>query len=508
MHIDRRPQSERQSGLTQHPHALSCHSSRRSAARRLRRGLSVVPAWAAIMMLLLSSPGLGMAGAIPTAGGDRLQLVQRPEDSVPILYSAAPDRPDPNLQDIVNDVIGDEPGTWGVVVKKLDTGQYASFGVDTQQVSASLYKLWVLSELYRQASTGDVSLDGPYGLRSLAASMIQWSSNDAAFSLVDILGPDNVNAEMQRLGLNDSFLDWSGIGDNITTPRDVAHLLELIATSRVVDTASSREMIGLMLGQQINDRLPQGLPAAVPFAHKTGDLDLLRHDAGIVYSPAGPYVIVCMSSDLSSYYTATLAQIELSQRVYNYFASSAGSPFRYFPQTKLSIGNGFFKFWNTQGSLPIFGYPLTPEVSQNGITVQWFERARLEWHPDLASGPASQFEPGVVLGLVGSERAAQLGLHWADSKDSGNGQYFVQTHQEITGNFLQYWREHGGRREFGYPISPAVNMVSPTDGKTYLTQWFERARFEWHPELPGGPGVVLGRLGAELLVSANPSRVR
>lgn len=485
----------------QSPPVVSAGSRRNSKPRTLpwRRLAFLLAIWLPLVFVLADALGAGTASAA-------MQLSLRPEDAVPVLYSSAPDRPDPALQDIVNDVIADQPGTWGVVVKKLDTGQYASFGADTQQVSASLYKLWVLAELYRQARMGQVSLDGPDGLRDLATSMIQWSSNYAAESLVNILGPGNVNANMQRLGLGDSVLDWSGYGDNLTTASDVAHWLELLATSRIVDAASSREMIGLMLGQQINDRLPQGLPGGTPFAHKTGDLDLLRHDAGIVYAPSGPYVIVCMSSNIPSYYTGTLAQIELSRRVYNYFAGSAGSPFRYFPETNLSVGNGFFKFWNTQGSLPLYGYPLTPEISQQGLTVQWFERARLEWHPELASGAPSQFEPGVVLGLVGVERATQLGLRWADSKPSGAGQYFDQTHQEITGDFLRYWREHGGKREFGYPISPALNMVSPSDGKTYLTQWFERARFEWHPELPGGPGVVLGRLGAELLQNANPPR--
>ena len=51
---------------------------------------------------------------------------------------------------------------------------------------------------------------------------------------------------------------------------------------------------------------------------------------------------------------------------------------------------------------------------------------------------------------------------------------------------------------FGLPISPAAGMVSPEDGKTYRTQWFERARMEYHPDLPEGSPVVLGRLGSEL----------
>src|SRR3954462_10418213 len=75
------------------------------------------------------------------------------------MYGSAPDEPDSQLQAIVEDVVGDLQGKWGVAIKKLDTGQYAVFNGDTQQVSASLYKLWVLSELYRQVKAGIVSLD-------------------------------------------------------------------------------------------------------------------------------------------------------------------------------------------------------------------------------------------------------------------------------------------------------------------------------------------------------------
>ena len=67
-----------------------------------------------------------------------------------MLFGSAPDAPDNQLQAIVEEVVAELPGTWGVAVKKLDTGQYAAFNGDEQQVSASLYKMWVLNELYRQ----------------------------------------------------------------------------------------------------------------------------------------------------------------------------------------------------------------------------------------------------------------------------------------------------------------------------------------------------------------------
>src|SRR5690349_17908050 len=85
----------------------------------------------------------------------------RAQGTVPVnmLYGSAPDIPDSQLQAIVNDVVGDLPSTWGVAVKKLDTGQFAEYNGDAQQVSASLYKVWVLGELYNQVSNGQIGLD-------------------------------------------------------------------------------------------------------------------------------------------------------------------------------------------------------------------------------------------------------------------------------------------------------------------------------------------------------------
>jgi hypothetical protein len=62
----------------------------------------------------------------------------------------------------------------------------------------------------------------------------------------------------------------------------------------------------------------------------------------------------------------------------------------------------------------------------------------------------------------------------------------------ISGRFLDYWRAHGGLPIFGYPLSPARNEVNREDGQTYLTQWFERTRFELHPGIAAPFDVQLG----------------
>lgn len=70
----------------------------------------------------------------------------------------------------------------------------------------------------------------------------------------------------------------------------------------------------------------------------------------------------------------------------------------FFPETGKTLGGGFKQFWLAKGGLAIFGYPITEEMAEDGLTVQWFERARFEHRPN--SNPALW---DVMLGLIGVE---------------------------------------------------------------------------------------------------------
>jgi hypothetical protein len=77
--------------------------------------------------------------------------------------------------------------------------------------------------------------------------------------------------------------------------------------------------------------------------------------------------------------------------------------------------------------------------------------------------------------------------------------FYAATGHTLGGVFKTYWEQHGGLAQFGYPITEEYQEVSLTDGKTYTTQYFERARFEEHPENKGTQYEVLqGLLGREM----------
>lgn len=143
----------------------------------------------------------------------------------------------------------------------------------------------------------------------------------------------------------------------------------------------------------------------------------------------------------------------------------------FFSETGHHLSNraGFLDFWRANGQVLIFGYPITEEIIEDGRIVQYFERARFEYHPALASGAAQ-----VRIGLLGREFTAGRQLPVVPDPQNGS-RYFPETGHTLTGEFRSYWERRGGLEIFGYPISEELNE----DG--VVVQYFERARLEYNP---------------------------
>ena len=179
---------------------------------------------------------------------------------------------------------------------------------------------------------------------------------------------------------------------------------------------------------------------------------------------------------------------------------------RYFSQTGHSVSGKFLDYWNNNGGLAVFGYPITdpqmetdPETRQQFLT-QWFERNRFELHPENAGTPY-----GVLLGLLGKDlRRQALPVDpdfqplAAPPSEVGPNVYIAETRHLLNEKFVAYWNTNGGLPRFGYPISEARRALDPQTGQIFLTQWFERARFEVHPENEAPYDVLLGLLGNQI----------
>jgi hypothetical protein len=151
----------------------------------------------------------------------------------------------------------------------------------------------------------------------------------------------------------------------------------------------------------------------------------------------------------------------------------------------------------------VFGYPLTAQSATEPIS-QTFERTRFEYHP--------QNEPpyDVLLGRMGVEALEAEGRDWWTFQTVERAPegclYFAETQHSLCGPFKTYWETHGLEFDgqpgssyaeslalFGLPISePQEEMLS--DGVTRTVQWFERARFEYHPDQSSEYQVMLGLL--------------
>jgi hypothetical protein len=166
--------------------------------------------------------------------------------------------------------------------------------------------------------------------------------------------------------------------------------------------------------------------------------------------------------------------------------ASAQTEARYFGETGHYIRGAFRSFWERNGGLERFGFPLTEEYVRrsDGKIVQVFERARFE----LSQGGPN---PVVDLGLIGIEATGNRIFPQIPPFAVPPGRrYFPETLHTLMGLFRTTWETRGGVGFFGYPISEEI-YERLEDGQFRLVQYFQRARFELWPE-----GVRFGRLGA------------
>jgi len=219
-------------------------------------------------------------------------------------------------------------GDTSVIVADPQSGFRYSRSPDRVFPSASLYKLGVMVEAYRLAASGALSFDettvtiedqdlvedGYYTaagttltIREAIELMITISDNSPARALLRTEDAHNVNATMARLGLTNTRINLDlpeeeqVVPFNTTTARDMERFFVGLLRGTIVGRGESADMLAVLRRQQINDRLPAGLPEGAEIAHKTGNLPGFAHDAGVIYTRTGPRVVVVLTSDYDQY---------------------------------------------------------------------------------------------------------------------------------------------------------------------------------------------------------------
>lgn len=283
-------------------------------------------------------------------------------------------------------------GTLGVYVHALEAGDQVALNADQLFPMASVFKIPILAELLCQVHAGHGSLEERVTLSDemrspgsgvlkelstgtaltvgdLAMLMIIISDNTATDILLARVTKEAVNARLRACGLERTkvamdcrglLYDLVGLADapqtpetrrlavdrlrrqqidansrvyrdeaaNMTTPREMGRLLELIVRAARGPVANPgplpadvcKRMLGIMGRQQVRNRLPLLLPTAVDLAHKTGSLRRVSNDAGVLDTPKGPCVISVFGKDLGDDLEGHTAIARVGRAVYEAYA--------------------------------------------------------------------------------------------------------------------------------------------------------------------------------------------
>ena len=276
-----------------------------------------------------------------------------------------------SLADRIKARVSEEVGAEvGVAYVDLQTSDTLFLNADTSFHAASTMKVPVMIELFRQSQAGAFAMDqkllvvnqfasivdgSPYSLDvgsdsdsslyarigtrvpvdTLLRLMITRSSNLATNTLIELVGGAAVTRRMRELGaarievrrgVEDGKAFDRGL-NNTTTARDLAIILRAIEEGRAGTPDATRQMRGILLDQEFNEKIPAGVPNDVRVAHKTGEITAHSHDAAIVYPPhTRSYVLVVLTRGIPDGSKANRLIADISRLVYQHHSALHNSP--------------------------------------------------------------------------------------------------------------------------------------------------------------------------------------
>jgi beta-lactamase class A len=249
----------------------------------------------------------------------------------------------------VQDIAAHVDGVVGYEVLDLTSGERSGHLEREPFPTASTIKLAIVYELFRQADEGRVRLEDSLTLdrkkavggsgvlfelgtptlsiRDYATLMVTVSDNTATNVLIDLVGMDSATRRMAALGLGATklrrhMMDLAAArrGDeNVSTPADIVRLLQIIDKGEGL-TPAGRDAAIALLKKPKENRLRRGLPPGVETADKSGELEGVRVDAGVVFAKNRPYILCVMTTYLKSEEEGERAIVEISKAAYEYFS--------------------------------------------------------------------------------------------------------------------------------------------------------------------------------------------
>lgn len=251
------------------------------------------------------------------------------------------------LQNVLEKAMQDTKGTYGIVIKNLKSGKFYFANEHKIFEAGSLYKLWIMATVYQQIQSGQLTKDqvltkdiatlnqifyidpdlaeqtqGTITLtvQSALTQMITISHNYAALLLTEKIKLSSVATFLKENGFTQSTVGTEGDAPTVT-PYDIFLFLEKLYKGELAGEQYTKDMIDLLRKQKLNDGLPKYLPNTLQVAHKTGEIGWFKHDAGIVFTDKGDYIIIVMSESESPAGAQERIAL-LSKAVFDYFQTN------------------------------------------------------------------------------------------------------------------------------------------------------------------------------------------
>jgi beta-lactamase class A len=256
--------------------------------------------------------------------------------------AVGPPQNDGLLRAIVS-ALGPDADDAGVVVRRLSDGAEARWNAERVFYAASLFKLEVLYEAYRQRQDGridfaaELTIDGEHAAEDLGTlssvprgpggglivsdavrAMVTLSDNTSATLLLDLLGNRTIDTTMASIGLTNSSVNTTELP---TTAADMARLMEAIVRGEGLDVASAAEMTRHLFDQATRYGIPRGTPSGISIGNKTGTWPGATHDVAVVMAPHGAYVLAVLTDHSWDWDVIT----RVSRAVYDYLETPASA---------------------------------------------------------------------------------------------------------------------------------------------------------------------------------------
>jgi beta-lactamase class A len=237
-------------------------------------------------------------------------------------------------------------GVVGMAIKDIQTGDSFSMNGGRSFNPASVIKIPVMIEAYNQMEQGRISFNteltleqhnklpgagsiqffrnkSPFTVGRLIELMITDSDNTATAMLIEKLGMYRINATMKKVGMRKTVLrDWTMLNKlpgrhNVTSPEDMLMVMEKMYQGRLISKSASEAMLATMKRQRHKWGIARFLPPTTVIANKTGSLDFVRNDVGIIWQNDKPYIVSIFAEHLPSNHGGSVMVGALSKAIFD-----------------------------------------------------------------------------------------------------------------------------------------------------------------------------------------------